>query len=255
MQNLICKLIKEYVKNYPQLVNSLSRWQEPLIGFADAADERFLTLRGQVSPNHAIPTDFLEDARTVIAYFIPFAEEIIKSNYAGTQCSKEWVIAYIETNKLILDLNTYLRDQLCAMGYESTVIPATHNFNTQTLLSDWSHRHIAYIAGLGSFGLNNMLITEKGCCGRLGSLVTNLVIEPSKASGKENCLYKHGGRCKKCVNSCVNQALTLDEFDRHRCYTKCLENAEIYNEFGLGDVCGKCLVNMPCSTTNPARLL
>lgn len=255
MQELIYKWIKDYVSAYPQMVNTLSRWQEPLIGFADATDERFLSLRDTVSPSHAMPKDFLDDARTVIAYFIPFTEDIIKSNSAGTEASKEWVIAYIETNKLIFELNTYLREQLCVMGYNSTVIPATHNFNTQTLISDWSHRHIAYIAGIGSFGINNMLITEKGCCGRLGSIVMNVAIESSKPLEKENCLYKHGGRCKKCVNSCVNEALTIEAFDRHRCYTKCLENAKMYNELGLGDVCGKCLVNMPCSRTNPTRLL
>ena len=253
MKEAIGKWIKDYVSTYPEMVNSLSRWQEPLIGFVDAADKRFLDLRDQVSPSHAMPSDFLDDARTVIAYFIPFVEDIIKSNCSGTQCSTEWVIAYMETNKLIFDLNTYLRDQLCTMGYNGSVIPATHNFNKQTLLSDWSHRHVAYLAGLGSFGLNNMLITKKGCCGRLGSIVTNLDIEPSKPLEKENCLYKYDGGCRKCVNSCVNGALLVEAFDRHRCYTKCLENAKTYNKMGLGDVCGKCLVNMPCSSINPTR--
>lgn len=255
MQQLICKWIKDYISTYPQRANTLSRWQEPLIGFADAQDEQFLNLRQWVSPSHAMPKDFLADARTVIAYFIPFAEDIIKSNSVGTEASKEWVTAYIETNKLIFDLNTYLGEQLCAIGFSNTVIPATHNFNTQTLMSDWSHRHIAYIAGLGSFGINNMLITEKGCCGRVGSSVTNLVIAPSKSLEKENCLYKHNGGCKKCITSCVNEALTVTAFKRHKCYTKCLENAQIYHEVGLADVCGKCLVNMPCSCTNPTRLL
>ncbi len=112
MKEAICKLIKDYVSTYPEMVNSLSRWREPLIGFVDAADKRFLDLRDQVSPSHAMPSDFLDDACTVIAYFIPFAEDVIKSNCSGTQCSPEWVIAYIETNKLIFDLNTYVRDQL-----------------------------------------------------------------------------------------------------------------------------------------------
>lgn len=36
-------------------------------------------------------------------------------------------------------------------------------------MSEWSHRHAAYIAGLGIFGINNMLITNKGCVGRIPS--------------------------------------------------------------------------------------
>ena len=50
----------------------------------------------------------------------------------------------------------------------------------KNLISDWSHRHVAVIAGLGKFGLNNMLITDNGCCGRVGSFITDLKIEPTK---------------------------------------------------------------------------
>ena len=186
----------------------------------------------------------------------PFADSIAASNSHGEACSREWAVAYIETNRLIFDLNTYLRNQLIQKGYESTIIPATHNFDEKTLLSDWSHRHIAFFAGLGSFGLNNMLITEKGCCGRVGSIVTNVAVEPTGGSGLENCLYKHGGLCKKCIERCEVQALTLDGFDRQKCYqAKCLANAKVYSNLGLVDVCGKCLVNVPCSYSNPARKL
>ena len=38
------------------------------------------------------------------------------------------------------------------------------------IASDWSERHAAYAAGLGTFGLTRALITEKGIAGRFGSL-------------------------------------------------------------------------------------
>ena len=71
MRELIDTMIKQYVGEYPLLTGSQSRWQEPVIGYVNAADERFITLRETVSPTHALPYDFLPDARTVIAYFIP----------------------------------------------------------------------------------------------------------------------------------------------------------------------------------------
>jgi hypothetical protein len=51
-------------------------------------------------------------------------------------------------------------------NYRVTTTPATHNFDAKRLISNWSHRHAGYIAGSGKFGLNNMITTERGCCGK-----------------------------------------------------------------------------------------
>lgn len=98
-----------------------------------------------------------------------------------------------------------------------------------------------------------MLITEKGCCGRIGTVVTNMKIEPTKRKDKENCLYKNNGSCKKCIDRCVNDALKLSDFNRHLRYEMCLTNGETYKELGLADVCGKCLVDLPCSFRDPVK--
>ena len=230
-------------------------WQEPIIAFAAADDELFPTLKEIISPTHVLPKDILVNAQTVITYFIPFNKDIVTSNVAGRETSREWAKTYIETNQLILDLNTHIQGELSQQGYDASILPATHNFDKTKLISDWSHRHVAFIAGLGKLGLNNMLITEKGCCGRLGSIVTNLKLQPTPRSDRENCLYKHQGLCKKCVERCVNGALTELSYDRHLCYAMCLSNAELFNKMGLADVCGKCLVNLPCSFINPARTM
>ena len=152
-------IIKEFVREYPKNQDTKCKWGEPLITYADAENKEFYSLKKLVSPTHALPKDFLPNAKTVVAYFIPFDESITKSNINGRQCSKEWGIAYIETNKLIFDLNTFIMAELEKLGYKSNVIAATHNFDTKKLISDWSHRHVAVIAGLGTFGLNNMIIT------------------------------------------------------------------------------------------------
>ena len=255
MEKLIRQLIIEYVNHYPVLRQTSNMWQEPIIAFAAADDDLFMTLKAAISPTHALPTDLLADAQSVITYFIPFSKDTVTSNIVGRETSKEWAIAYIATNKLILDLNIHVQSALCQQGYTASILPATHNFDTTKLISDWSHRHVAFIAGLGKIGLNNMLITEKGCCGRLGSIVTNLKLQPTLRSNHENCLYKHQGLCKKCVERCVNGALTETSYDRHLCYDMCLNNADLYNTLGLTDVCGKCLVNLPCSFINPTRVL
>ena len=53
-------------------------------------------------------------------------------------------------------------------------------------------------AGLGRLGLNNWLITEKGCCGRLGTFVTEAFFSPTLRPEQEFCLQKAGYRCSAC---------------------------------------------------------
>ncbi|WP_461612029.1 epoxyqueuosine reductase [Clostridium sp. Marseille-QA1073] len=254
MNNKIEIIIKQFVEHYSEMRDVETKWKEPLVAYADAMDEMFYNLKDAVSPSHAIPQDFLPEAKTVVAYFIPFDEVVVESNIEGKESSKVWAKAYVETNQLILDLNTFIKNELQKLGYKSNIMPATHNFDNEKLISDWSHRHVAFIAGLGKFGLNNMLITDKGCCGRVGSFITDLKIEPTKRKNEENCLYKHMNVCKKCVDRCVNNALKVDYFDIHKCYEMCLHNDKIHSDIGLSDVCGKCLVNVPCSKTNPVKI-
>jgi epoxyqueuosine reductase QueG len=253
MKEKVGNIIKEFVFSYQNNEDISTKWKEPLIAYADADDIMFSKLKEAVSETHLLPHDLLDDAETVVAYFLPFEEYIPNSNIENRHSSKEWATAYIETNKIIAEINKHLKEKLQESGYSLEVVPATHNFDTEKLMSDWSHRHVAYIAGLGKFGLNNMLITEKGCCGRIGTVVTNIKIQPTTRQDKENCLYKHNGSCKKCVDRCVNNALKLDEFNRHLCYEMCLTNGETYKDMGLADVCGKCLVKLPCSFRNPVK--
>ena len=253
MKTYLENVIRGFVAQYPDAHRTLTRWQEPLVSFVDALDPRLLSLKEQVSSTHLLPHDLLKNAKTVVVYFLPFALEVPKSNVALRNCSKEWATCYIETNQLIHDLNQQLKDELVKAGYQAAVTPATHNFDPETLVSNWSHRHLAQVAGLGSFGLNNMLLTEKGCCGRLGSLVTDLAIETLPLPFVEHCLYKSKGVCGICVAKCVNGALSHDGFDRQKCYAMCLENGREYTELGLCDVCGKCCVGLPCSFGNPGR--
>lgn len=251
MKEKLKQLIKQYVKNYPERKDVNTKWREPIVKYSNANDEMFIKLKEIVSLTHVLPKDLLEDAQTVISYFLPFEESIANSNIEGKYSSREWAIAYIETNELIFNLNNYIKKKLEDLNYKCIIIPATHNFDEESLISDWSHRHVGYIAGLGKFGLNNMLITDKGCCGRVGSIITNIKIEPSQRNDKEYCFYKSKGICKKCVRRCVNKALEDNSFNRYKCYEVLLYNDELHSELGLTDACGKCCVNLPCSFINP----
>lgn len=251
MKATVIKKIQVFLKDYQSGRNVSTRWGVPIVGFASAHDALFDHLRSVASPTHAVPEDFLESAETVIAFFIPFPKSLTRTNIKKRNCSVEWGVAYIETNELIRQLSMFLQEFFNSRGYQSYSIPATHNWDEEKLISDWSHRHIAYIAGIGNFGLNNMLITEKGCCGRVGSFITSAKIAPDIRSDLPACLYKYDGSCRKCVKKCVNEAFFEDSFDRFKCYGMLLENVKELTSIGYADVCGKCLVAVPCSHINP----
>jgi len=253
MEKEIKKLIKKYMVDYQNKNNTETKWRDPIVKFADAKDELFKELKNVVNEDHLMPEDLLPEAESVVAFFIPFEKTIPETNIKGRYSSKEWAAAYIETNILIGNINERIEEYLKEKGYQSALVPATHNFSKETLMSQWSHRHVAYIAGMGTFGINNMLITEAGCCGRVGTLVTDLKIQADDRIEKENCLYKYNGTCGVCVGKCKFGALTFDGYDRRKCYGICMENDEYHEDMGLTDICGKCLVGIPCSYKNPEK--
>lgn len=245
--------LTEFMEKYKDENKKVTGWGEPLIAFADVDDGLFLELKTWVSETHKMPRDLLRDAETVIAYFIPFNREVASSNVGRGEYSRGWAIAYTETNKLIMKLNEGLAEKLAGLGFRSAIFPATHNFDEERLISHWSHKHVAYIAGLGRFGLHHMLITEKGCCGRLGSLITDAKIEPTMRPDEVFCLYRHDKSCRACVDNCTFEALKIGSFDGRRCYDICLSNARLYLDLGLADACGKCICVVPCSFVNPVK--
>jgi len=242
------KLIKEFVFNH----RNANLFREPVIKFADAKDKLFTQLK-KLHPFHVLPENLLSGVKTVIVYFIPFNKEIVYSNFKEKVSSKQWAKAYIFTNNLIEKLNIYIKNKLQKLNFATEAISGTHNFDKNLLVSYWSHRHAGYIAGLGKFGLNNMLITKMGCCGRLGSILTTLYLEPSKRDNIEYCLFKLNGNCQKCISRCQYKALTLNTFNRTLCYKVCLKNAKVHSSIGFADVCGKCCVNLPCSFKIPVE--
>ncbi len=250
---VVIKLIRDFVVQYTRKQKTHTTWEEPLMGFANANDPLFLELKKVVDASHRLPQDILKKANSVISYFIPFKKETIQSNVLGKFSSRDWALAYIETNKLIKTINQYLHLKLEDSMSEKALIPATHNFDEILLISDWSHKHVAFIAGLGNFGLHKMLITDKGCCGRFGSLVTSIKFKPTQRKDTPYCLYFYDKTCTKCIQNCMFDVLKMDSFDRKAYYDICLKNKDKYKELGVADVCGKCVSLVPCSIQNPVK--
>ena len=225
----------------------LTSYREPLVGVADAGDPRFAGL-GHLVPGHMQPADLLPGARSVVSFFLPFASGVIKANSEHrTEVARDWAVAYVETNALIGRITAHLGEMLGDRGIRTAAEPATHNFDTGRLVSRWSHKSVAVIAGLGSFGLHQMVITDAGCAGRFGSIVLDVPLPVVSEAPKERCWYLLDGSCLECVMRCPVGALDADAaLDRHACYEQLLCVSREFADVGLADVCGKCAVG-PCA--------
>lgn len=253
------EFIQQTISSFVAAKGIEKMWKAPLTALLSADNPLLPSLRQAVSGDHLLPEDLLPSAKSIIVYFLPFENRIIESNLKGEVASEEWARAYVLTNALLAFINENIEVFLNQHGFNATKIMATHNFDEKTLMSRWSHRHIAWIAGLGTFGINNMLITRQGCCGRFGSLLTDANSQQLGISVTdsrplpEKCLNKINGSCGLCHKKCSSGAYNgKGSFDRHKCYETCLNNAELYKSIGHADVCGKCLVGLPCSSKDPS---
>ncbi len=239
------QLIKNIVARKTRMNSHRTRYRSPLVGFASADDPLFGQLRQVAHPDHLLPKEMLPDAKTVIAFFLPFETELVKLNRNHPYVSREWAEAYVETNGLIKEICQEIERALAELGFQTTYEMPTHNFDQELLLSPWSHKHVAFVCGLGSFGRNTMLITEKGCAGRFGSLVTDGEISSDRPV--QEAFFAGCEKCNYCVKACPVLALGEKELDKAACYRHLLKVNEFYDDLSLSDACGKC-ANGPCAT-------
>jgi epoxyqueuosine reductase QueG len=249
-------------------------YRAPLVGFTTASDPGFAELREAVGPGHLLPQDMLTGAQTVVAFFVPFDSGLVSLQREDPEVNRAWAEAYVETNLLIESVCGALGDALAGKGVRAVWQLPTHNFDRKTLLSVWSHKHVAYLCGLGSFGRHQMLITAAGCAGRLGSLVIDAALpeatgvfrsaeappgskdagEMSAAAtagaGVEFCLARRGGRCDTCIRRCPSGALTEQGLDKQRCLRQLIQVNKQFPDLSNCLVCGKCATG-PCALSVP----
>jgi epoxyqueuosine reductase len=242
------------------------------------------------APRGHHPCDFIPDARSVVVIALPIVSglmnwheyleksEVIRDedSYADKDGKQQtWsprtvIRKHIERrccyeviNDELQSLSMYGAIFLEQAGHCSTYLPTTYG---QTLswpgnyqwdfpkppqgFAPFSHRHAAVAAGLGAFGLNNLLLTPQyGPRQRLVSIITAAPLEPDPLVSEPICL---GERCSLCTKRCPSQAFgelheveiagqktVLRVIDIERC-------RGYYKNSVLGTQCGReCLTSCP----------
>jgi epoxyqueuosine reductase QueG len=129
MYGKIVETIKSAIAVYEKNNRPNYVWKEPVIEIISAQNEELPTLKHAVSPEHLMPPDILADAKSIISFFLPFDDRVVKSNIGGVFASREWARCYIQTNDLIKTINDEIEILMKKSGNKTGKIPATHNFD------------------------------------------------------------------------------------------------------------------------------
>lgn len=243
-------------------VEGMQLFDPPIFAVGDPDDPLFEELRkpNVVGPHTLLPRDWLPEANSVISFFLPFSNEVKRDNSADPQGwpSPGWLHGRIEGQAFLLDFCRELVSQLSQEGEQSVVPALDSRFwsvsppepgSELAYTSCWSERHAAFVCGLGTFSLSKGLITEKGLCGRFGSIITTARLPRTSRPYHE--VEEYCTHCGACARNCPAGAISLEHGKQHKpCYDF---QAKVLERWGPRFGCGKCQVAVPCMSGIPNR--
>jgi epoxyqueuosine reductase len=132
----------------PEL-NNLQLYDPPLVAVAAPDDPLFERLKAAdaVGPQHMSPQEWLDGSKAVVSYFLPFTPTVRKTNRTLGLPSVEWLYARIEGQTFNAAMSNFLADYFIAAGFRAIVPAVDPRFKVVNRRSNWSERHVAFIAG------------------------------------------------------------------------------------------------------------
>jgi epoxyqueuosine reductase QueG len=185
-----------------ELLDKCSNLGIPLVGFApverwEHPPEELPQHFSNWIPREFWPQSIYPEAQTVVVIGLPVPLPIVET------APSIYYHELYETVNILLDEKAYeIANFLNLKGYPSISLPRDGYGDIEVLLekplSFFSHKHAAYLAGLGSFGLNNVLLTPQwGPRVRFTSIFTTLKLEGTPITGDDLCT-----RCLSCADNC-----------------------------------------------------
>lgn len=245
-------------------------FEDPLIGFADGNDPLFEDYKKIVHESHFTPREIL--ARhlgteasslpdvSVISFVLPVNIETNRGNAREKEGpTLRWNHTRWHGQDFITKLSEHLIYFLGEFGIGAVAPDLTPSFTIHRqagLVSNWSQRHMAYAAGLGTFSLSEGFITPKGQAMRCGSVVAavKLLASPRPyANHLANCRFFATGKCGACIRRCPGGALSEQGHDKKKCFDIIFKQQKPWLDgaYGPGYIgqyagCGLCQTGVPC---------
>jgi epoxyqueuosine reductase len=248
----IKQLLDDFVLISPQNVvpdlGMMQIFEPPLVAVARAADAYWETLKQPaiVGPHHLSPNEWLRGANSVISCFLPHTERVRFANRLKGDPATEWLYGRYEGEAFNNALCDVLVEAIRQAGGAAMVPSQDGRFAVVDLRSNWSERHAAFIAGLGTFSLNRSLITESGSAGRFMSVITDLPLTPTPRL--YTAVDEYCNHCGACIERCPPHAISEEGKDNAICLNYL---REMKIRFAPRYGCGKCQTAIPCEAGRP----
>ena len=201
------------------------------------------------APKGHHPADLLPGARSVVVIAHRFFQSVLECDRFGLASelippAERWEVqqtvfmflyntANMRLQMIACQLAAFLEDQ----GYASLPLPAGGYQVGAGRYAFFSHRHAAVLAGLGEFGLNNLLLTPQyGPRVRLESLITEAGLAADPLCEGPICLGAEA--CGLCLKS-------------HECFGEIYELEMAGKKMALARFTGACLSDHRCKRRNP----
>jgi len=232
-------------------------WDSPVVGFASARDPLFARFQDPevVGPQHRLPEEWLPEAQSVISVFLPFSEPIHKAYRKDSRYSAlEFASGKWNGSKFLNVLRRALIRFAEKRGAKAIAPNIDPRYDSDHWRPFWSERHVGFAAGVGTFGLQDALITERGAYGRICSVVTTLKLTPTVRPYREvygYCLYALDGSCSACIERCPASAISPAGKQVELCPKN--GNGDHFKAWGYGS-CGHCSTFVPCSRSIPPKI-
>jgi epoxyqueuosine reductase len=161
--------------------------------------------------------------------------------------TKQFFILNGKLNSLSYDLSLFLEDE----GFKALAVPPDQPYSLMELAGMISNKHAAQLAGVGHFGINNLLLhPQYGPRVRLATIITNAPLEPD-APYTRNICQEAMHICKaSCASGCPAGALSKNgSINKEKCAIY-MWNLPKYGRDEVRSVrCGLCIKNCPVGST------
>lgn len=249
-------------------------WEQPLVGVAAGDDSYYDFLKEHIGEFHWSPSEAFQqkygemvagDKLKVISLVFPQTSETIELQRKERvfPCDN-WLVSRGEWESMMREFSGKLENRLEEEGIRAASIDLIEEFSRQEsealgIASNWSHRHTAFAAGMGTFGLSDGFITERGKAVRMTSIIVeaDLQITPRGDRGPYDwCLYFKSGICGACIRRCPIKAISEKGHDKEACldYEDVACDKYWPEHIKRGDYifgCGLCTVKVPCEHKKP----